>query len=262
MVAWGAAADGRLMPADVAVIIPVLNEPHIADFVAEVRAVMARAALPCDVLVVNDGDPVRLPSARVLEGSHRGKGRAIRDGIRACEAAIIILLDGDLEVLIPRLPEFVRLVMDDGFDVVIAERDPDFHARNPIRFVLSYGLLLLQRFLMFNSFRFTDTQCGLKAFRGAAARAIAERQRVDGGMYDIEYLYAAVRNRMRVAQVAVGAVAETRPSRIDVTRCLCTDPPALLATKWRGLTGHYRIGNLAGGGSTTAQGLRGADSGS
>ena len=59
-------------------------------------------------------------------------------------------------------------------------------------------------------------------------------------MYDIEYLYMALQDHMTIAQVPLGHLPETRPSRINVLKCLMTDPPALLGVKFRGLAGVYR----------------------
>jgi hypothetical protein len=58
-------------------------------------------------------------------------------------------------------------------------------------------------------------------------------------MYDIEYLYIAVKNGMRIAQVAVTPMRELRPSRLRVLRCLVTDPIDLVRLKWNGMRGRY-----------------------
>ena len=220
-------------------VIPILNEARIADFVAAVRTTLS--GRPHEILLVNDGAPVSVEGAREVPGPHRGKGAAVREGILASKGEVVIVVDADLGALLPQLPRFVDLIAREGYGVVIAERKHQVRQRTPLRYALSYGLLLAQRLFVFHSFRFRDTQCGLKAFRGDAVRAIAKKQRVDGGMYDIEYLYAAVRNGMRIAQVPVGSVAEERPSRISLVDCLRRDPPALIKVKWRGITGKYRL---------------------
>lgn len=229
----------------VSVVVPVLNEMRLEELAAAIVA----AVPDVEILFVDDGDLTasralqqRHPGVvRVIEGRHRGKGAAVRAGLLATEGDIAILLDADLESVVPRLAEFTGLIARDGYDVVIGERPHDWRARHPLRFLLSYGLYLAQRLFVFQSFRFSDTQCGLKAFRGSAARELASRQRVEGGMYDIEYLYIASRNGMKIAQVPIGRPAETRPSRISLISCLWRDPAALAGVKWRGLTGRYRI---------------------
>jgi len=121
----------------------------------------------------------------------------------------------------------------------MAERRERLQYRNVARLILSAGLFVAQRVFVFQSARFFDTQCGFKAFRRDAARRLATLQTVDGGMYDIEYLYIAVKNGMRIAQVPVPPMPEVRSSRIRVLRCLVTDPLALLRVKWNGVRGQY-----------------------
>jgi dolichyl-phosphate beta-glucosyltransferase len=226
----------------VSVVVPVLDEAEIGSFTAEIAEILRGGGHSYEILLVNDGGPLAVDGTRVIEGVHGGKGRAVRDGVLATRGDVVVIVDADLQVLLGHLPRFIELVQKERYDVVIAERNFHVHGRKLVRFILSSGLLLAQRLFVFQSFRFFDTQCGLKALRGDAARAIAEKQRIDGGMYDIEYLYAAVKNRMRIAQVPVGLVREVRPSRIRLLRCLRTDPAALIATKWRGMRGHYRLG--------------------
>jgi dolichyl-phosphate beta-glucosyltransferase len=225
----------------VSVVIPVLNEDRLDGFVSGARAALEAGGHSTELIVVHDGGALPELSGedvRLLPGPRRGKGAAVREGILAARGEVTFVVDADLEALFPRLRSFVRLVLRDGCDVVIAEREPDWHARGLLRFVLSYGLYAAQRLFVFGSRRFVDTQCGFKAFRTAVAADLARRQRVDGGMYDIEYLYIAVRKGMRIAQVPVGVVAESRPSKLRLWKCL-RDPLDLLLIKGRGLTGVY-----------------------
>jgi len=223
------------------IVIPILDELEIAGFTAAVSDLLSRANQAHEIILLNDGSPVTVPGATVLPGAHRGKGRAVRDGILASRGDVVVVLDADLGALLGHLIPFIEKVRGEGVDVVMAERDFDLHARKPIRALLSVGLFFAQRLFVFHSFRFFDTQCGFKAFKGDTARALAGRQRVEGGMYDIEYLYAAVRNRMRIEKVRVGVVHEQRPSRLLVLKCMRTDPLALIGIKWRGLRGWYRL---------------------
>lgn len=222
----------------VSVVVPTFNEPALEACVERVKRF-----LPADseVLIVDDSDELPVvPNARVLRGGQRGKGDAVRSGILAAEGEVVFSLDADLDdEKLALIPDFVRLLIDEGHDVVIAERRSRLQYRSLGRFFLSIGLLLAQRFFIFGSTRFFDTQCGLKAFRRDAARTLATLQTVRGGMYDIEYLYIAVKRGMHIAQVAVPPMRELRPSRLRVLRCLAVDPFDLLRMKWNGLRGRY-----------------------
>jgi dolichyl-phosphate beta-glucosyltransferase len=226
-------------------VVPTYNEIEIEGWLALLRP--AIAPLDAEVLLVDDSeDDVHallraVDGVRVLRGTKRGKGDAIRAGILAAEGNVIVCLDADIEEEKLRLiPEFVRLIEKEGYDVVIAERRKRLQYRSAARFALSIGLFLAQRFFIFHSTRFFDTQCGFKAFRRDAARAIAGLQRVHGGMYDIEYLYIALERKLKIAQVPVAPMRELRPSKLRVLRCVVHDPFDLLRIKWNGLVGRYR----------------------
>jgi dolichyl-phosphate beta-glucosyltransferase len=174
----------------------------------------------------------------VVRGPDRGKGAAVGAGILAAQGEVIVVVDADLdEPTMRRIPELVARVRA-GCDVVVGQRTR-WRYDNLGRFLLSIGLFLTQRLWIFHRARFFDTQCGFKAYGRRAARRLAELQTVDGGMYDIEYLYIAVLNRFRIDSVAVAPWPETRATRLRILRCLYTDPVALLRMKWNGIRGRY-----------------------
>ncbi len=221
----------------VSIVVPAYNEPALANDIARIARVLPPDS---EILVVDDSDvPPRLENARVLRGEKRGKGDAVRLGMLAAEGEVVFHLDADIDdEKLALIPDFIRLI-DEGHDVAIAERRSRWQYRNLGRFFLSIGLFVAQRFIIFHSTRFFDTQCGFKAFRRDAARTLAELQTVRGGMYDIEYLYIAVKRGMRIAQVPIAPMRELRPSRLRVWRCLVTDPVDLMRVKWNGVLGRY-----------------------
>jgi len=221
----------------VSVIVPSYNEPSL-----DVSLERIARFLPPDseIVVVDDSDvPPHLANARLIRGAKRGKGDAVRVGMLAAGGEVVFHVDADVDdATLALIPAFVGLI-EAGNDVAIAERRARWQYRNLARFVLSIGLFLAQRIFIFQSARFFDTQCGFKAFRRDAAQKLAALQTVGGGMYDIEYLYIAVKNGMRIAQVPVPPMRELRPSRLRVLRCLATDPFDLVRVKWNGLRGRY-----------------------
>lgn len=179
-----------------------------------------------------------LTTVEVIRGPRRGKGAAVRVGALAARQDFVFLVDAD----VPVPPRFIAVFLDRlaaGADIVIGERDAGRYAGKPLRHVLARGLLALQTVVVFHGRKFSDTQCGFKAFRADVLRALAKVQATDGGMYDLEYLYAATRRKLRVEHVAVELRGEVRESRINLVRCMVHDPLAIFYFKGRGILGRY-----------------------
>jgi dolichyl-phosphate beta-glucosyltransferase len=198
------------------------------DVRAGLRDVLRDASVPENVRV------------RFIDGTRSGKGAAVRKGIGITCGEVVFEIDADIPAPLDCIEEFLRLFDEDAsVDAVIAERRLDRDFSSPVRKVVSRALLVLQRALLFHSREFSDTQCGFKAFRGDVIRDIARAQVVDGGMYDLEYLYAALRMGLRVAKITVVPTPGRRQSRINVWKCLRQDPIDLLRIKAHGVLGRY-----------------------
>jgi dolichyl-phosphate beta-glucosyltransferase len=161
-------------------------------------------------------------TARLIEGPRRGKGAAVRAGVAATAGSVVFTMDADLPIPLQHVGQFLHL-LDEGADVAIAERPLDRAFDSLARYAVSRSLLVIQRVFVFHSREFRDTQCGFKAFRGDLARDIARGQIVDGGMYDLEYLFEAHRRGAKVVKISIVPNAETRESKIDVWKCFTRD---------------------------------------
>lgn len=238
----------------VSIVIPTLNE-DVAAPLAEVGAYLGGLrGWRFDISVVDDSaDDVRmgvsaairsadLPEnvvAEFVEGPREGKGAAVRRGIGRTRGEYVFLMDADLPAPVQYIEEFLRL-LELGADVVIAERILHREFSSAARWLVSRGLLVMQRAFVFHSSEFSDTQCGFKAFRGDLLRDLAGEQIVDGGMYDLEYLYIASRKHKRIEKVSILPTAERRMSRINIWKCLRRDPVDVVRVKAHGLLGGYR----------------------
>ena len=242
----------------VSILIPTFKEDRIEATLDRLTSYLRGIhGAEFEVLLIDDSsEEFRAPIRRYIEahaealapgvrvvlvpGEKRGKGHAIKLGALASTGDIVFTVDADLPVPLEHVAEFLEVFDESGADAVIAERPFGRNVHAPLRFVLSRGLFLLQRGLVFQSSEFFDTQCGFKAFRGDLIRALARRQIVEGGMYDIEYLYMAVLDGKRVAKVKVVPNEETRESKIRVWKCLVFDPLDLVRVKLHGIMGKYR----------------------
>jgi dolichyl-phosphate beta-glucosyltransferase len=252
-----------VLPADtgddaplVSMVLPTLNEELIdASLQRLTRHLLRIEGRRFEILLVDDSAEDRRQALRecvssyahlaprvemrVIEGWRRGKGHAVKLGARSARGEVVFVIDADLPVSLDHIDAFLSLFDDDANDMVIGARPLTRDFSRPVRLALSRVLALLVQAVIFQRATLFDTQCGFKAFRGATLRSLAEKQTVDGGMYDVEYLYVAALEERRVVRVPVLPEPETRPSKINVLKCIYTDPLALLRIKARGVRGLY-----------------------
>ena len=179
------------MPALVSIIVPVYNES------ATVAAVIERLrtiALPAEreIIVVNDGssDGTRAildslegaPRLTVLHVSpNRGKGNAIRVGIKAASGDVIAIQDADLELDPAQLATLVEPILAGRTDVVYGSR---FLAGTPdaprMTLIANRALTALTNVLYGSAL--TDMETCYKIMRASVAKSLP----LSADRFDIE----------------------------------------------------------------------------
>jgi glycosyltransferase involved in cell wall biosynthesis len=203
-------------PPYLSLVIPAFNE--VATIQRTLRAIhdyLAPREVSYELIVSADGtDGTReaasalrseLPLTVMGEPQRRGKGRGVREGVLAATGEIVGFLDADYKVAIEEL-EKVFPWFERGYDIVIGSRGAigaDVRIRQPwYRRIGSKGFAMFMRPLV-GLYGISDTQCGFKFFRAAAARDVFSRQRIDGYMFDVEILSLAVRSGYKVKEIGV-----------------------------------------------------------
>lgn len=145
----------------------------------------------------------REPNFRMLTpAARRGKGHAVRTGVRAATGDLAFYMDADLSVPIGEVDTFVAHFRENPeLDVLFGNRQ---HALSRITRRQSWlrdhlGQTFNVILKTLGAARARDTQCGFKAFRREAAAAIFSRQRLDGFAFDVEVLLLAERLDLRIA---------------------------------------------------------------
>lgn len=201
------------------VVVPAYNEErNILETIRRVEAYMSHQCFGWELIIVNDGstdrtDPrvrARLkespnPSVHFLTSSaNKGKGASARRGILEARGTYILLTDADLSSPIKESAKLIR-ALEEGYDIAIgsrAVREKGADVQQSRKRWLSGRIFNgLVRRIALKGFR--DTQCGFKAFRHDAAKALFSKQTLDGFAFDVEILCLARKNGYKVKEVPV-----------------------------------------------------------
>jgi glycosyltransferase involved in cell wall biosynthesis len=237
------------------VVIPAYNEAAvIGDTVARVAAYL-EAAGNHELIVVDDGSHDATPSiVQALAEAHpcvrlvcnpgnRGKGYAIRNGVLHARGEYVLYTDADLVYPIEGAAPFLAALRA-GADVAIGSRS---HAGTLFALHPRHFSYIYQRYLVGRAYirianwllglGVTDTQCGFKAFRGAVARDVFARIRMDDWAFDVEALYVARARGYRLVELPVYFLYLGEQSSVELVR----DSVRMLRDLWR-IRGNGRAG--------------------
>ena len=121
-------------------VIPAFNEAHrIGDTLVQVLSYVRTASAGSEVIVVDDGssdgtaEVVRsafasageIESRLIQHSPNRGKGAAVRDGLRAATRPIALFSDADLSTPIEEAPKLLEPINAGESDVAFGSRALD-----------------------------------------------------------------------------------------------------------------------------------------
>jgi glycosyltransferase involved in cell wall biosynthesis len=232
------------------VVIPTYNEESRIRSTLE-RLVEFLDAQPWDweIRVVDDGSADA--TARIVAESaasearirlqrepHRGKGGAVRAGVLATDKPFRFICDADLSMPLGELPRFLPPVLEDA-DLAIGSREGRGARRvgEPIvRHLAGRAFNYLVQQLTVAGIE--DTQCGFKMFRARAAQSIFPLVRVDGWAFDVEVLYIARHQHLRIVEVPI-EWHYRRESKLSMMRDGAAMLAELLRIRARAARGEY-----------------------
>jgi dolichyl-phosphate beta-glucosyltransferase len=148
-----------------------------------------------------DGEPARLA---LLSVPHGGKGAAVRAGMLAADADVIVFADADMATPPDQLPLLLDALEEN--EVALGSRiqpdGSDMRRTQPIiRRFLGWSFHLLASAWVAGPVQ--DTQCGFKGFTRAAAHDLFPRQQVTSIVFDVELVYLARRRGYRLSIVPI-----------------------------------------------------------
>ncbi|MCB0119910.1 MAG: glycosyltransferase family 2 protein [Anaerolineales bacterium] len=143
------------------------------------------------------------PSLMVIHEENKGKGNAVRRGMLEAHGEYRFICDADLSMPIEDLSKFLPPVLND-FDIAIGSREAPGAVRYnepPYRHIGGRVINLVIRMLILPGLN--DTQCGFKCFRAETTESIFHQQTLMGWSFDIELLYLARRNKLKIDEIPI-----------------------------------------------------------
>lgn len=253
---------GVMTAPQVDIVVPVRNEER--DLAPSVRRLAAdlRDSFPftARITIADNGSTDgtwaiatalarEVPGVRAVHMDLPGRGRALREIWSQSEAEVLAYMDVDLSTDLNALLPLVAPLLSGHSDVAIGTRlaRGSRVTRGPKREVISRCYNLLLRTIM--GARFSDAQCGFKAMRREAARALLPLTQDTGWFFDTELLVLAERAGLRIHEIPVDWVDDL-DSRVDI-----------VATALADLRGMCRLGVGLARGSIQVPELRGSRAG-
>ncbi len=200
------------------VVLPVLNEEHHLALAVETTLSFLAANLQeydWRIVIADNGstDATRTICRKLSQGNQRvdfisleerGRGRALKRAWTESDADVVAYMDVDLSAGLDALPQLVRAVAHEGYDIAIGSRlarGAHVIGRSPTREIISRAYNLLVR-AMFRT-KLLDLQCGFKALNLQTMRSVLGLVRDDIWFFDSEMLIIAEKNGYRIREVPV-----------------------------------------------------------
>ena len=208
------------MAPKLSIVVPAFNEAERLG--ASLRAIVAylkQRREDTELIVVDDGsnddtatvaekslaDSASVATRVIRYEPNRGKGHAVRMGLLAAQANIVLFSDADLSTPITEAPKLEDPILNSECDLTFGSRALDrslIGVHQPWRREQG-GRVFNLIVRVATGLPFWDTQCGFKAFRMNVCRPLIEAAQIDRFGFDVELIYLAQLARLRLREVPV-----------------------------------------------------------
>ena len=206
---------------DLSIVIPAYREAgKVGHDVEAAAAFLVAANLQGEIIVVDDGSddgtrqaalaaavPAGVERQVISYQPRRGKGYAVRTGVKATRGRFVMFADTGGCVPFDNALRGSELISQGRCQIAHGSRKlPDSLIRRPQRLhrrVLSRTFRWVVRHFMGMPRELTDTQCGFKVYDGDVARELYGQCFSDGFMFDIEILLRALGRGYRVQEFPI-----------------------------------------------------------
>jgi dolichyl-phosphate beta-glucosyltransferase len=220
---------------DLSIVIPAFEESKkIARDVAEAAGFLEAHSLAGQIIVVDDGsrdntaetakdakvsDNIKLDVIRYER--HRGKGYAVRTGIKQSSGDYVMFADSGSCVPYEDTLRGLELLRNDTCDIAHGSRKMrGCHIEKTQSLYRRACSAIFHWFVIHDMnipAEFTDTQCGFKMYKGDVARHLYGEAITDGFTFDIEIIMRAQKEGYRIREFPIDWTCD-RDSRLSPTR--------------------------------------------
>jgi dolichyl-phosphate beta-glucosyltransferase len=235
------------MVVDLSIVIPAYNEAHkIARDIEAASSFLLAHKISGEIIIADDGSsdqtvqtaqniiPPPQIELTVLGVEHRGKGSAVREGMKATRGQIAMFADSGVCIPYDDALPMIEAIRAGRCDIAHGSRKMKGsvidRSQSLYRRVLSWGFRRAVLMYMSLPGHLTDTQCGFKAYRGDVARELYGQCRTDGFMFDLEILMRARKKDYRVMEFPVHWACDP-DSRLKPSKILGSTISELRAVK-------------------------------
>ncbi len=215
------------------IIIPAYNEEkRLPDTFEKVFRFFKKEGVDFEIIAVNDGSTdktkkiiqdyqTRFRQIRLVDDiKNRGKGHAVKQGVKQATGDLILFTDADLSTPIEEYVKLKESIVQ-GYDIAIGSRrikGSDIRIKQPLhRRILGRGFGFITEILLVRGIK--DTQCGFKLFRHNIAKRVFQHQRIEGFCFDAEVLFLAKKiMKAKIKELPVRWVNSAALSKVNAGR--------------------------------------------
>lgn len=222
---------------DLSIVIPAFNETKkIGSDIEAAADFLEKNGLEGQIIVVDDGSsdntgetaekkdkslPAKLSLKVIRNQQHKGKGYAIRTGIKETSGEYVMFTDSGCCVPYQDVLKGIDLIENGACDIAHGSRKMAgcyIHKKQSFyRRVCSRLFHFMIIHWMGIPKEFTDTQCGFKIYNGDVARRLYEQCITEGFMFDVEIILRAIKAGYKIEEFAIEWTCD-RDSRLTPTR--------------------------------------------
>ncbi len=201
---------------DLVVIMPAYNEAeHITENLLQAASLIHSFQDNFSIIAVNDGS-TDATEEKIIEATskspyieyvsykkNKGKGGAIKEGVKLANGRYIAFLDSDLELSPTMLRDFLIELKSQKAQIAIGSK---LHKSSKLHYPLTRRIMSLGYYIMLKlmfKLNIKDTQTGIKLFEQDVIKPICDNLITTGFAFDIEILATASKQGCKIIEMPV-----------------------------------------------------------